>query len=417
MGIFDRFFVKNEPKEKVAKVMTIDQAIAELKKSPKIEEFGPTFVRIRKTKSEVLSSLEDLRAKGFKDDVDQRLKNMIDGTRNAFYNKVYPIVDKIGENADDLSKANDVYATIIEAVSEVNKNMQKYADKISFGFDKELGAFSNKMSDFNKIIDAMKIKLEDKNKVDKRRTKNLEVLEDYIRSKKKIETMKLDIESLDKRIRVSEKKLSQTVSAIDMLNVDERMKQGISVKSELKQVEKDIENIRKQAHSLYLDIEKPLRSYKARVNNTSMAKTIDLFSEEPLELLSRQKECETMSDILKNLEKQIRAGEMGLNEKRKNKALKALDKIKVSVLSYRYQALMKSKIQKSKLLDTIGYEKQKVMLTTKSSDIEGHINSLRNQLENMNRALEERKATSKKLRMQTTAILGEISEKSPETGQ
>jgi len=295
--------------------------------------------------------------------------------------------------------------------------MQKYSDRISFGFDRELGAFSSKMTDFNKIIDAMKLKLEDKNKVDKRRIKNLEILEDYIRSKKKIESMKLDIESLEKRIRVSEKKLSQTASAIEMLNVDERMKQGISVKSELKQVEKDIEKVRKQTHNLYMDIEKPLRSYKARVNNTSMARTIDLFAEEPLELLSRQKECETMSDILKNLEKQIRSGELGLNEKRKKKSLSALDKIKVNVLFYRYQALMKSKIQKSKLLETIGYEKQKVMLTTKSSDIEGHINSLRNQVENMNSALEDKKSTSKKLRMQSTAILAEINEKVSETIQ
>jgi hypothetical protein len=49
LGLFDRFFAKKEPEQKS---MTIEQAIDELKKSIKVDEFSPTFGRVRRVKKE-----------------------------------------------------------------------------------------------------------------------------------------------------------------------------------------------------------------------------------------------------------------------------------------------------------------------------------------------------------------------------
>lgn len=405
MGIFDRFFSKEKPE---TRKLTIEQAIQELRKDIKVDEFGPTFVRLRKVKNDVMVSLQELYTKDFSGDVEPRLKNVVVGAKEAFYNKVYPFVDRIGEGADDLEKVNETYSTILTATEEVNKAMRKYAERISFGFDKELGNFSSRMSEFNKIIDAMKKRLEDKNKASTRRMRNLELLEDYIRSKKRLEEMKSDIVSMEKRITVAEKKLTQAERSIEMFDIDDRAKEGMALKKEIKGIDEEINKLRKQIHGLYLDIEKPLKSYKARVSKTDFSKVIDLFSDEPLELLSRQKERETMVDILKDLEKQIKDGDIMLNPKRKSKAISALGKTKLNVLSYRYMALLKSKKQKENQIESVGYERQKVVLTTKKSDLERHVNSLKTQLENMRRATKEKEDLVKKLKIQTTTVLGEM---------
>jgi hypothetical protein len=405
MGLFDRFRKSEEPKRKA---ISIEEAEVILSKELDVLEFSPTFVQIKKAKEEAMKSLEKLRDAKFGEDIDKRLQNVIDGARGAFFDKVFVVVDDIMTSGNDLNKVNNAYKSIVRAIEVSNKNMHRYANKVSMGFDKQLRGFSNSFSRFNRIVERMKEKLDDKNKGEVERLKKLEAIQDYERVGGIVEELSSDVKELKNRIKVAETKLSDVESKSKQLESSKKTLKLNSIKADIKLLEDKMSGIRRELNVLRNAIEKGLKAYKKDVEGTGAARLIDSFMEEPLGVFKSRDSADRFALIVEGIRKQVESGKMKLKQKRRNKILKAIKDANLTEISKSFMKTSEELGKKKRELESCELVEQRMSLAKSRDNFEEKLLEMRNRKQEIERALSDKKRELDRLKMKVHKIVSEL---------
>jgi hypothetical protein len=309
MGFFSSLFKKKE-EVAIEKGADPEKRIAELRRTPKslIKQF-------ESYKNSALDGLDDLEKADFKEEIDLRLRKMIDGSRKAFVNKMRVKIERL-EIQDNLKEFRDYSAKFLETS---NKEMGRYSGRIAIGLEKDLKKFSSKMSKFNELMEKIDDTVE-------RNSRELDPLvEQYEREKalKKAGKDQREVEEELKRVAKSmdmkKKQIDDAKGELKGLETGDKASKQSMLEKDLNKLESDRKRVVSQIKEFKTSVEKGLRDYIRGIEKTAKHEAIKGFLESPESL----KDVELLSKAISDIETVVSKGDTNLSGKRKNKFLKA----------------------------------------------------------------------------------------------
>lgn len=376
MGFFSSLFKKR--RVPVEEKVDIHKKIESLQSTPK--QFVKMFDEI---KDRTTKALKELEGAEFKEEIDSRLRKMIDGSRKAFVTKMRGHIEKV-ESSQRLDEFRDELKRFLE---RSNKEMVRYADRVALGFDRELRTFSSRMAKFNDVSERTEglIKRNDDelnsllSEVENKRTLD--------RLKGERERIKAGLERTLKVIMVKKRQLQSTNEEMKTLESGNKASKQATLKRELEKLKAERNGVVGVIRLFKTGVEKGLRDYMRGIETTAMHSAIKDFLESPESL----REVELLTVAVSDMISIVKKGDIHLTSKRRKKLMKAAD-MDIKQL-FKSLAKVEDEISaKEGVLKVLGFSSVRAELKGRASNLTSDIR----ELESSVKSLEKRKSDARK---------------------
>jgi hypothetical protein len=383
MGFFSSLFKKKEVST-VSDDGDPEKRVAELRRTPK-----SLIKKFEDYKTSVLAGLDVLEGADFKEEIDLRLRKMIDGSRKAFVNKIRVNTTRL-ETKSNLKEFKEDLAKFLEIC---NKEMNRYSARIAIGLEKELRNFSSKMSKFNELME----KIEDT--ID-RNSRELDPLVEELEKERALKKAGQDqknigkeLERVVKSIAVKKKYIESAKGELKNLESGEKASKQSMLEKDLNKLESDRKRVLSQIKEFKTGVEKGLRDYMRGIEKTAMHRAIKEFLDSPEDL----KDVELLSKAVLDMESMVKKGNTGLSGKKKNKFLKAA-RTDIKSLFEELDGVKREIVAKKEGILVLKFSSMQSGLRSRIKDLESDIVELKSSEEVLKRSEKEIKKVRLELR-------------------
>jgi len=370
---------------------------------------GDSILKIQSRIQNVLGELDKLKSADLQNpNIPNRAKTIMEGNRDSFIKTMNRLFEAIDLSYDSYSELQDACKSIQKEIDDLAKSSGKSYQVLNQFFAREVQNIAIEIKHVAKELKNIHATIKDSN---------------YSRADAFIKTIsevkrKIGIgkELKDKQNKAEEHKKNQQDLLVSIENEIEQLHEGSLFKEytsyleELNENTKKIKEVEHQIINEFSGLDKALKKYsKITIENSLL---IRLYSDDPTKALSEDNEMNIVN-ILSSLSQQIENDKLGLDEKKKQKALGKCKQLNEDLLQKLHKKItglketeksLKSKIKENKakkLKDDFQekYDQQKVHIETASQELryvlddvaKNNIGALKDKLqENVNESLNTR---------------------------
>lgn len=274
---------------------------------------------IKNAKERLEANLEALKKVEIKQNVQQKVKDVVLGNVPAYIRVVEIFLEKI-EPPEELSSQNttNFYETIQKELDQFGKKtarnfaiMQTLIGEELAATAKDIKKIDEASKKINREADGLK-KFEDAKEAVSKAGESKKNEKDILEMKKRHEDEKSELE----------KQLREATKSMEALEVSKEAKEL----DELKKETSRIETKKKEKDHELLSLFSPLQKAFKRYNNIFYIKKVEDYINNSAEALKQDREME-ITKYLKDVKNMIKEGKIELKEDKKKKALESLEKL------------------------------------------------------------------------------------------
>jgi len=287
-------------------------------KQPELERLKAEIEKEKLVLQENLASLENAELKN--KELPERAKQIMAGNKEIFLQKTSALIPKVSppENPSELLGFTKTFDKTME---EFSKSVAKSHNVTSEFLAKETGLISVNIKKIDELVKRIKTTIES-SQIDKlvELKEKLKQTQQEINQKgqlqKEIESKNIELSSDKNKIRENENKIEQ-------LKQEEEYKTFLALQIEKQQIEKTIDDDKNQLSSSFSEIEAGLKRYANLNKEDKLAKG---YLENSSVALNKDENLQ-VSQLIQKIKTYIKEGSIELNNKKKNKVLKGIDKL------------------------------------------------------------------------------------------
>lgn len=315
MNFFKSLFKK---KEEVVKLGEFERWF-EVNLKPRYEDVKNDLESVKTIKGELQENLKRLEKVEVKGEVQQKVKDVVQGNVPAYIRAVEIFLEKINIPEETNSqKLLDFYATIQRELDQLGKRTARNFAIMQTLIGEELAATARDIKKIDESSKGVMKKAQKIRAIEKIKT-NVEQAQQAEKNKEEHKRLREDYEKEKNKLIKERDDAGKNLKKLD---------EGKEAK-ELTRFNKDLENLetsRKEIDNELLSLFSPLQKAFKRYNNMFYIKKVEDYINNAAETLKQDNELEIVK-YLRDIKKMIEEGKIDIKEDKKKKALESLEKL------------------------------------------------------------------------------------------
>ncbi|MCS4542208.1 MAG: hypothetical protein HY929_07855 [Euryarchaeota archaeon] len=338
MNFFRKLFGKKEKQEQKLIIEIpenkLKQWLNEELKGLDENEIKKQYNEILQTTEEIKSSISDLEAAVFEENVDKRLFEASTRARSLLIRKLGSSLEKVNQPSSfNFNALVEFHNSLLrEMVSIVNAwNAHSYL--INPLFRKEMHELNNRIKKLGQLIDELGGFIEKNRDYGEKFNELNSIAEDFNNISKKIISTRLEIEGSYSKVKELQTDIDAKQKEMLSLSDSEATRKAQALQSEVEQLRNEKQRLESEILQELSSIGKPLKKYNKMADSEeiSVPKESKLFlkdyAKDPLLALSDEKNLPVLKAVLKHTEELIKENRIDLKDKKRDRALSQIKNI------------------------------------------------------------------------------------------